>query len=80
MGLLESCPTCKNPTSENSTTCPKCGEPLEKGWAEKLRTLREEKENSERVKKEKDEKAAKKKSKRYFWIGGILILGFVLGA
>ncbi|MCP5381357.1 MAG: zinc ribbon domain-containing protein [Kordiimonadaceae bacterium] len=55
MAALENCPTCKNPTSENSTACPKCGEPLEKGWVQKVR---EEKAAAEAIalqqKKSKD--------------------------
>ena len=36
MARLEACPTCSNPTSENATFCPSCGEPLEAGWADKI--------------------------------------------
>ena len=34
---LVSCPSCSKQIAEDATTCPKCGQPLSPGWAEKRR-------------------------------------------
>lgn len=76
MALLENCPTCGNSTSENSTVCPKCGEPFEKGWAQEIRAKRkaEEDAKNEREKRkqleEEEQKTikTKKQNKRIFFL------------
>ena len=63
MAALENCPTCQNPTSVNAEVCPKCGEPLDSGWADEFFA-------------ERGRKKAEERRRQSFIAAFLLLLGF----
>lgn len=76
MAKLVNCPTCENPTSENASSCPSCGEPLEAGWAVLVSQQRLE-EEAYRAEKSAEAMKRKRSSQRRALMFNLGLVGAV---
>lgn len=76
MAKLVNCPTCENPTSENASSCPSCGEPLEAGWAV-LVSQQILEEEAYRAEKSAEAKKRKRSSQRRVLMFNLGLVGAV---